>query len=280
MAWRRCDRYDRATMPTSIDQTFATLRQKKQIAFMPFITAGYPSLDSLSTLLPALEKAGANLIEIGFPFSDPIADGPVIQESYTHALAKKIRVADVFAAIKKAKSGVNIPLVAMVSYSIVFRFGVEQFCKSALDAGISGLILPDLPPPEAKTICEQVNRAGLKTILLIAPTTPLNRRKEIASLCTGFVYYLSLTGITGERTSLPADIIQSLQQLKSATDRPICVGFGISKPEHLKQLAPFADGAIVGSAIVRQIKQHAGESQDVIANHVAAYCRELLAGVR
>lgn len=264
----------------SIDQTFANLREKKQLAFMPFVTAGYPSLDSLSALLPALEKAGANLIEIGFPFSDPIADGPVIQESYTRALEKKIRVADVFAAIKKAKTNVGIPLVAMVSYSIVFRFGLEKFCQTAIDAGISGLILPDLPPPEAKDVARRVNSAGLKTILLVAPTTPLERRKEIAELCTGFVYYLSLTGITGERTSLPSDITRSLQQFRSVTDRPICVGFGISKPEHLKQLEHVADGAIVGSAIVRSIKEHSTESPTAVAERVGGYCRELLAGVR
>jgi tryptophan synthase alpha chain len=267
-------------MPNTIERTFAALREKKQIAFMPFITAGYPSLDFLQTLLPALEKAGANLIELGFPFSDPIADGPVIQESYTHALAKKIRVADVFAAIKKAKTNVSIPLIAMVSYSIVYRFGLEKFCQAALDAGIRGLILPDLPPPEAKGICEKINKTGLKTILLVAPTTPLNRRKEIAELSTGFIYYLSLSGITGERTALPADITQSLEQLRSVTDRPICVGFGISKPEHLQYLRNHADGAIVGSAIVRQIKDRAGQSPESIAEGVAAYCRGLLSGVR
>jgi tryptophan synthase alpha chain len=267
-------------MAMSIEQTFAALREKKQIAFMPFVTAGYPSLELLMTLLPALEKAGANLIELGFPFSDPIADGPVIQESYTHALAKKIRVADVFAAIKKAKAGVSIPIIAMVSYSIVYRFGLEAFCKAALDAGISGFILPDLPPPEAKGICEKINKMGLKTILLVAPTTPLGRRKEIAELCTGFIYYLSLSGITGERTTLPADITESLTQLRSVTDRPICVGFGISKPEHLQQLKGHADGAIVGSAIVRQIKDRADQSDEAIAEGVGAYCRGLLSGVR
>ncbi|HEY1686310.1 MAG TPA: tryptophan synthase subunit alpha [Tepidisphaeraceae bacterium] len=267
-------------MPMSIDQTFAALREKKQLAFMPFITAGYPTLDFLTKLLPALEKAGANLIEIGFPFSDPIADGPVIQESYTHALGKKIRMADVFAAIKAAMVAVNIPVVGMVSYSIIYRFGLEAFCREAIAARISGLILPDLPPPEAKAICQKINALGLKTILLVAPTTPLSRRKEIAELCTGFIYYLSLSGITGERSVLPADITQSLQQLRSVTDRPICVGFGISKPEHLQQLKPYADGAIVGSAIVRRMKQHVNESQDTIAKEVAAYCEGLLAGVR
>lgn len=267
-------------MPISIEQTFTALREKQQLAFMPFVTAGYPSLDLLETLLPALEKSGANLIEIGFPFSDPIADGPVIQESYTHALAKKIRVADVFAAIKKAKPKVGIPLVAMVSYSIIYRFGLDAFCRTALDAGISGLILPDLPPPEAKGICEKINALDLKTILLVAPTTPLLRRKEIAQLCTGFIYYLSVTGITGARSALPADITDSLKQLRSASDRPICVGFGISKPEHLQQLKSHADGAIVGSAIVRQIKERAGESQEMIAKGVAAYCEGLLTGVR
>ncbi|HZZ42023.1 MAG TPA: tryptophan synthase subunit alpha [Tepidisphaeraceae bacterium] len=263
-----------------IQRTFADLRARKQIALMPFITAGYPSLDATLAILPALERAGASLVEIGFPFSDPIADGPTIQESYTQVLSAGLQLKDIFRTIKQARATVTIPLVAMVSYSIVYRFGLERFLAECNSCGINGLILPDLPPPEAQAICAKVNAAGLDTILLVAPTTTSQRRKEIADLCTGFIYYLSISGITGERKSLPPDITQSLQNLRSLTDRPICVGFGISEAQHVAQLAPYADGAIVGTAFVRRFKQHQSESPQQIGKVAGDFCKELLSQVR
>src|SRR5687767_14508788 len=154
----------------SLADTFAQLREKRQIAFMPFVPAGYPDLGTTAAVLPALERAGANIIEVGIPFSDPIADGPTIQAAFTAALAKKLKLVDVFATIRQARPSVSIPLVAMVSYSIVYRYGVERFAATAKDAGFDGLILPDLPPPEAEAICAKVQSAGLDTILLVAPT--------------------------------------------------------------------------------------------------------------
>ena len=260
----------------TIAQTFAELRPRKQLAFMPFISAGYPDLATTRALLPALERSGASLIEVGLPFSDPIADGPTIQESYTAALSKKIRVAECFNAIADARPNVSIPMVAMVSFSIVYRHGIERFASMAKNAGLDGLILPDLPPPEADAICKTVNAAGLDTILLVAPTTTTERRKQIAALSTGFIYYLSVSGITGERTALPADIVSSLSNLRSVTDKPICVGFGISTPQHLAQLRNHADGAIVGSAIIRKITEHVGEGPEKIAQAVGQFCVDLL----
>src|SRR3954465_684847 len=154
------------TARRSIADTFAQLRQKKQIAFMPFVPAGYPDLQTTEKLLAAIESAGANIVEIGIPFSDPIADGPVVQEAFSAALAKKLKLADVFATIAKARPTVNIPLVAMVSFSVVYRHGVEKFATAAKASGFDGLILPDLPPPEAQNICTVVRAAGLDTILL------------------------------------------------------------------------------------------------------------------
>src|SRR3954462_7296046 len=160
-------------MPRSISETFSQLRARKQIALMPFVPAGYPDLETTAKLLPALERAGASIIEIGIPFSDPIADGPVIQESFTKALAKGLKLKDVFATIKRARSSVNIPLVAMVSFSVAFRYGVEKFAATFKESGFDGLILPDLPPPEAESFCAKVQAAGLDTILLVAPTTSI-----------------------------------------------------------------------------------------------------------
>ena len=266
----------------NIDSTFAALREKRQLALMPFIPAGYPDLATTAALLPALEKAGANLIEIGIPFSDPIADGPTIQAAFTAALAKGITLGEVFRAVREARPNVAIPLVAMVSFSIVFRYGLERFVADAKAAGFDGLILPDLPPPEAAAVCAKVQAGGLATTLLVAPTTTEKRRREIAELSSGFVYYLSVSGITGERDRLPENIEDNLRQLRSLTERPVCVGFGISKPEHLAQLAPLADGAIVGSAVVKKITQlmESGAGPSAIVEGAAEYCKGLLAKVR
>jgi tryptophan synthase alpha chain len=264
----------------SIGETFANLRAKKQIALMPFVAAGFPDLATTRAVIPQIEAAGASLIEVGFPFSDPIADGPVIQEAFTAALAKMVKVAGVFAAIADVRGRVSIPLVAMLSYSLVFRYGLERFIRDAKAAGIDGMIIPDLPPPEAQRVCDTIRGGGLDTILLVAPTTSTERRQEIAKLCSGFVYYLSISGITGERDQLPADLERNVRELKSVSPCPVCVGFGISKPEHVKQLAGVADGAIVGSAVVRRMQQHASEGADAIAKAVGEYCRELLTMVR
>jgi len=266
----------------SISSTFAELRSKGQIGLVPFVPAGYPDLATTQALLPAMEEAGASVIEIGIPFSDPIADGPTIQTAFTAALAKGLKLAEVFEAVRQARGKVSIPLVAMVSYSIPFRYGVEKFCAEAKRAGFDGVIFPDLPPPEGGSVAAAVKAAGLENTLLIAPTTSPARRKTIAALCTGFVYYLSVAGITGERDKLPADLEENLKQIRSLTDRPICVGFGISKPEHLAQLAGKADGAIVGSAIVKRITQALASSAgpDQVAREIGAYCRELLSKVR
>lgn len=264
----------------TIAQVFAELRHKKQLALMPFLSAGYPDLPTTAATIKAIEASGASLIEVGFPFSDPIADGPTIQESYTRALTKKLKLADIYAAIAAARASVSIPLVGMVSHSIVYRQGVEKFVADAKRAGFDALIIPDLPPPEAQATCEKVRAGGLDTVLLVAPTTTPERRKEITSLCSGFVYYLSVSGITGERDQLPPNLAANVKALKAVTDKPVCVGFGISTPTHVAQLSGLADGAIVGSAIVKRMTHHAAEGPTKVADAVGSYCRELLAPVR
>ena len=260
----------------TIAQTFSALRASGQIALMPFLSAGYPDLATTAAILPALEAAGAHLIEIGFPFSDPIADGPTIQESYTVALSHKLKLADIFKMVAGARPTVGLPLVGMVSYSIVYRYGLERFIADAKIAGFDALIVPDLPPPEAEAICGKIRAGGLDTVLLVAPTTTPERRAEIVALSSGFIYYLSVSGITGERDQLPTDLTANVQALKKLTDKPVCVGFGISKREHVRQLSGIADGVIVGSAFVKRITQHVGDGPAVIGKAVGDYCRELL----
>ena len=264
----------------SIAQTFQALRAKKQIALMPFVPAGYPSLEATEAILPALEAGGANLIEIGVPFSDPIADGPIIQAAFTESLANHIKVADVFAVVAKVRAKVSVPMLAMLSYSIVFRYGVVKFIADARAAGFDALIIPDLPPPEAQKVCKLIRAGGLDTVLLVAPSTTPERRKEIADLCSGFVYYLSVAGITGERTSLPADLAANLKSLKSITQVPVCVGFGINTADHVKQLVGASDGAIVGTAFVRRINEHKDGTPVEIAGACQKYCEELLSKSR
>jgi tryptophan synthase alpha chain len=239
----------------SIAETFARCRDEHRLALMPFLAAGYPSLGGTTDAIVAMQNAGADLLEIGFPFTDPIADGPTIQAAYTAALASGVRVDDVFAAVKRSRDlGATLPMVAMVSYSVVHRVGVEAFCGRAIAAGVDGLLMPDLPPPEAEAVCELVRAAGLDTVLLVAPTTTPARRDKIAKLCSGFVYYLSVSGVTGERRELPSDLPANVRAIKAAADVPVCVGFGISEPQHVAGLKDVADGAIVGSALVRRMQ--------------------------
>ncbi len=261
-----------------IGRALAAAKAAGRPALMPFIPAGYPDLASTAACIPALQKAGATLIEVGFPFSDPIADGPTIQAAFTEALARKLRVADVFAAVRTARANADLPLVAMVSYSIVYRYGVERFFADAAAAGFDGIILPDLPPPEAEAVCAQAWRAGLDTCLLVAPSTPAKRRAVIARLSTGFVYYLSVAGVTGARDALPADLARNVSDLKGLTDRPVCVGFGLHTPQQVSALATMADGAIVGSAFVKRMTAAAPAGPAAVAAAAAGYCRELLDG--
>lgn len=260
-------------MPTTLIQsTFASSRAARRLELMPFVPAGYPSLSATADLLATLPHAGAGLIEVGIPFSDPIADGPVIQQAFTDALAAGVRLANVLETVASARPSVSVPLVAMVSYSIAFRKGISSFSRDLKSAGFDGLILPDLPPPEAQGICEKIWEQGLDTILLVAPTTPSERRAEIARLSSGFIYYLSVSGITGERASLPPELASGLKQMRDLTDKPLCVGFGISRKPHLDQLQGHADGAIVGSALVKRIASDPANPSQA----AAAFCRELL----
>ncbi len=265
----------------TITESFSRLRQQKRMGLVPFVAGGFPSIETLGPTLEAVGSAanadlGVAAIEVGFPFSDPIADGPTIQAAFTEALAAGVTVDEIFHRVAGVQARVHVPLVAMVSYSIVYRWGVEKFSRAARSAGFGGLIVPDLPPPEAQRVCDQIRGAGLDTVLLIAPTTRRERRAEIARLCSGFVYYLSVTGITGERDGLPADLADNIASIRETTDRPICVGFGIHQARQVNELSRLADGAIVGSAIVKRMKEHRAQDAAAIGAAIGAYCRQLL----
>ncbi len=239
-----------------IDNIFRSLRERSEKALMPFVTAGDPDLQTTARLLQAAEEAGASICEIGMPFSDPIADGPVIQASMSRALDAGVRVEAVFDMVQQLRGKVGLGLVAMVSYSIVHRLGVETFVQRARLAGLDGFIFPDLPLEESEPARRAAAEAGLILSMLIAPTTPIERAENIAAASTGFVYVVSRPGITGSGASLPEELPARLEQLRRVTDLPMAVGFGISTPDQVKQVVRIADAAIVGSALVQVIEQN------------------------
>ena len=263
-----------------IDSLFQRLRSDKRAAFMPFVTAGDPDLAFTRELLPAAARAGADLFEIGFPFSDPIADGPVIQASYTRALEKGLKLADVFATLKEVGSqgGWKTPLVAMASYSLMYRKGPAAFIEAAKQAGVSGAVVPDVPVEEAEELSKLCSDRDFKLILLVTPTTSPARAEKVVKACGGFVYVVSVVGITGAREALPSALRDQLARLRTMTDLPLCVGFGVSKPEQVRELKEIADGVIVGSAVVKRLEAAASDRAKAMAD-ACELVRELRAAL-
>ncbi|GIW98576.1 MAG: tryptophan synthase alpha chain [Pirellulaceae bacterium] len=249
---------------SAIDDRFRELRDAGKKAFIPFVTAGDPSLQATAAVLETLARAGAAIAEVGIPYSDPIADGPVIQASYTRALDSGFRLQQLWPMIAGVQSRLGaMPLVSMVSYSIIQRLGSDQFLQQALEAGFSGAIVPDLLLEEGNQLREKCRQRDFSLIHLVTPTTPRERMLQIAQASTGFLYFVSVTGITGERDGLSAELLKQVEWLREQTDVPICVGFGISRPEHVRQLRDVADGVIVGSAIVRRLAESATPEEGV-----------------
>lgn len=261
-----------------IDDLFQELRSNKQKAFMPFVTAGDPDLEFTADLLKSLDATGCHLAEVGIPYSDPIADGPVIQASYTRALNAGSKLDKILAMLKSVTGEIKMPVVTMISYAIIYRVGLDAFLDKAIDAGVSGAIVPDMPVDESAEFAEKCKARDFSLIQLITPTTPRDRAVRIAENSSGFIYYVSIAGITGERTALPDDLVDNVTWLRAQTELPICVGFGISQPEHAEVLKPVADGMIVGSAIVKRVATiEAGASRDDASNEVQAFCKQMLA---
>ncbi len=264
-----------------IDQTFARLNASGDKALMPYLTAGYPDLDTTASLLESFAAAGASVIELGVPYSDPIADGPVIQESFSRALAGGLEVQDVFETVGRVRSRVDAALLSMVSFSIVYRIGVDHYIAQAAEAGFDGLIIPDLSLEEAPDVAERTAAAGLRLVMLVAPTSGPDRFERIARISQGFVYYVAVAGTTGERDRLPAELTDNVRRLREIGGKPVCVGFGVSKAEHVRQVCQVADGAIVGSAIVRRITAlvDAGAAQTRLVAETTDFVRDLAGGL-
>lgn len=268
-----------------IDALFQRLRSEGARALMPFLTAGDPDLATTASLIDEITTRGAHLVEIGVPYSDPIADGPVIAESYTRALKRGIKLEAIFDKVRSLRAErigsalTAAPLVTMVSYAIVLRRGVEAYLDLAAASGVDGLIVPDLPFEEAEGLLKQASKRDLKLIQLVTPTTPRDRAVRIAATSTGFVYYVSVAGLTGERAALPVELADNVSWLRTQTHLPICIGFGIAGADQIRALAPVADGLIVGSAVVRRIAAAGSKSKAELVREIGDFVAELAAAL-
>ena len=265
-------------MTSKLDRTFAQLRQKGEKALITYVMAGDPSLRETEQLVVELEQAGADIIELGVPFSDPIADGPVIQQAAERALRSGTSLRAILSMVTGLRARTQIPLVLMAYYNSIHAFGPERFCQEAAKAGVDGLILPDMPPDEAGPLKGPAAAAGLPLIYLLAPTSTAERRTFVARQSQGFVYYVSLTGITGAKLPNLADVSKNVEKIRKVTRVPVAVGFGVATPEDAAKVAAIADGVIVGSAIVKQIAAHRQKPEMV--KHVAEFVRSLKNAIR
>jgi tryptophan synthase alpha chain len=259
----------------ALEAMFAANRAAGRKAVAPFVTAGDPDPATSVAVLEALDRAGASLCELGVPYSDPIADGPVIQASYTRALGSGITLEKVFGIARDAAARVTMPILAMASYSLVFRRGIDRFVSDAVAAGLAGFVVPDLPVEESDDLDGACRAAGLALVRLVTPTTPPARAAAIAAKSTGFLYCVSVAGVTGARTELPAGLIDRVKWLRTQTDVPILVGFGISAADQVKAVCEVADGAIVGSALVRLVAEQAAAGPAALKTAVEKFMGEL-----
>jgi tryptophan synthase alpha chain len=257
-----------------IDERFATLSEAGHAAFIPYITAGDPTLDATAQLVLEFEKAGADIIEFGVPFSDPIADGKVNQEAAQRALLHDVTLHDVVRLVRELRAKTQIPLVLFTYFNPVLAYGFEDFARDCKDAGVDGVLCVDLPPEEAGDYQRLMDQAGIATIYLIAPTSTPERIELIAKNSSGFIYYVSRTGVTGERADLEQSVQGMVAAIKQHSVKPVAVGFGISKPHHASEVASLADGVIVGSAIVRMVGD-LGDTPDMPAK-VGAFVKSLV----
>jgi len=261
-----------------IGATFARLKGEGRGALMPFVTAGDPTPTASVEVVRAVVRGGADLIELGFPYSDPLADGPTIQRSSQRALAAGMRLDHLFEIAAAVRGESDIPIVLMTYFNPVYHHGVERYLARAQAAGVDGLILPDLPPDEGEEVFAACRAAGIDPIALLAPTSTDDRIELAAAAGRGFLYYVSLTGVTGARAQLAADLSERLGHIRGFTDLPLAVGFGVATSGHVAEVCALAEGAIVGSALVKVVEANA-EASDLAAK-VEAFVAELAGGTR
>ena len=258
---------------TRLEARFKKLRKDNKKAFVPFITAGDPNLEVTKWLVLELEKRGADAIELGVPFSDPIADGPVIQRSSQRALKERISLLKILELVRELRQKIEIPLILMGYYNPIFKFGEAEFIKRSSQAGLDGLIIADLPPEEADGLKKEADKNSLDIIFLLTPVSSEERIKLVSASSTGFIYCVSYTGITGDERKEEEDLKELIGKIRRLTSKPIGIGFGISSPGAAKKAASLADAVIVGSAIVKRIEKYAGNKN--LVKEVATFAERL-----
>jgi tryptophan synthase alpha chain len=256
-----------------IQATFEKLKRQGKKALIPYIMAGDPDLSTTQSLVLELEKSGADMIELGVPFSDPLADGPVIQRASDRSLRNKTTLRGVMDLVRTLRRRTQIPLVFMSYYNPIYKYGEERFSQDAAACGLDGIIIPDLPPEEAGQLLPVSYRTGLDIVFLLAPTSTPDRIRRVSESTRGFIYYVSLTGITGAAMGSLEEIKKKIQEIRRGSAKPVAVGFGISTPDHAAQVAQWADGVIVGSALVKLIESHLQDSH--LLKTVSGFLREL-----
>ncbi|MFZ4443850.1 MAG: tryptophan synthase subunit alpha [Planktothrix agardhii] len=264
----------------SVSQCFEALRtsDKKNCALIPFITAGDPNLETTAKALQVLDQNGADLIELGVPYSDPLADGPVIQAAATRALQKGTRLDQVLEMVATVSPTLKAPIILFTYYNPILHRGIKPFLEQIYQAGARGLVVPDLPLEEAETLLEPAREIGIEVTLLVAPTSPKERIELIARQSQGFIYLVSVTGVTGMRSQVQTRVEDILKEMRSLTDKPIGVGFGISQPEQATQMRNWgADAVIVGSAFVKRLAQ--GTPEQALAD-IGQFCQDLKTAIR
>ncbi|MGC8846311.1 MAG: tryptophan synthase subunit alpha [Candidatus Hydrogenedens sp.] len=244
-----------------IEEKLKTLKQKNEKTFVAYITAGYPSPDYFETIILAMNEAGVDIVEVGVPFSDPVGDGPIIQDASYQSLLKGTTPTKVLEWIAHIRKKTEIPILLFTYFNPVLVQGIPAFLRKSAEAGVDGILCVDLPVEEADTYKTEAEKNHLSTVFLVAPNSPEERIQHIVQKCSGFVYYVSRLGVTGEKDNIATDLSTSVERIKKYTNLPILVGFGISKPEHASFVASVSDGVIVGSAFVRYLKDHTNNPQ-------------------
>lgn len=258
-----------------IDALYQRIRERGGIAFNVYLCAGSPSLEATAELILACERRGVDAIELGMPFSDPVADGPDLQPAHARGVKAGVTLGDVLGVVRRVRERSEIPICLMSYYNPIHHRGAAKLVADAAAAGVDGLIIPDLPPEEAGDLITAAREHDVKTIFFIAPTSTPDRVALVNDAATGFIYCISVTGVTGARTALPPELADQLRQLRWSTDKPLVVGFGVSTPDHVRAMAQVADGCIVGSAAARVIEAALGEPVEALCQKVGDFAEPL-----
>lgn len=260
-------------MERRIGNKFQELKKSGAKAFIPFIMAGDPDLETTVELVPELENAGSHIVELGIPFSDPVADGPVIQRAGSRALAHRYSMSDYLKAVESIRRQTEVPLLLFSYFNPVFQYGLDSLARDARSAGVDGILVTDIIPEEAEKYCACMEANALDCVFLAAPTSSEDRIAKIARCSSGFVYVVSRTGVTGVQERLSGDVLPTVERVRKHSRLPVAVGFGISRPEHVQAVWQIADGAVVGSAIVAEMEKTANAKE--IPSSAGKFCRWL-----